>query len=237
MLITIAADILPFWVSDEPAVELWRIAKQSFVAVDGANQISIQASGFDGDFVKKTACTPDLNAHTLSIPQITDYSTTDAATPTGTYSRYAAAFYTPSGTFLREFEKLNDFSLVHTRNPTTWEQIEIDNDVPLDRFMNYRDFFLQQVGRMGWIGRELNDGEISPNVDNCDWLGTNNTTTQILNPAGFTNSRKGQRLSFIFGDAKTQYPTNQGNLTFGLGSILTVRYNGTSWLFESMIQQ
>ncbi len=237
MLIIIAADTLPFWVSDEPAVELWRIAKQSFVAVDGLNQVSIQASGFDGDFVKKTTCTPDLNAHTLAIPQITDYSTTDAATPTGTFSRYGAAFYTPDGTFICDFKKLNDYFLRHTNTPTTWEIVEIDNDVSVDRFMNYRDFFIAQTGRMGWVGRELNDGEISPNVDNCDWLGTNNTTPQVLNPAGFTNSRKGQRLSFIFGDAVTQYPTAQGNLSFGTGSILTIRYNGIAWLFESMIQQ
>src|SRR6266566_362139 len=237
MLITIASDILKYWDSPELAVELWIIAKQSFVAVDGVNQVSIQASGFEGDFKQRITCTPDLNAKTLSIPSAVLYSTTDAATPTGTFAKYGAKFYTPDGTSLADFGKLTDFFLTHTRMSTTWELVEIDNDVLINRFQNYRDFFISQTGRMGWVGRELDNGEISPNVDNCDWLGTNNTTPQVLNPAGFTNSRKGQRLSFIFGDAVTQYPTTQGNLSFGIGSILTVRYNGTAWLFESMIQQ
>lgn len=236
MLITIAADTLPNWNSTESAVELWIIDKQSYVAVDGASQISLQASGFDGDFVKKITCDVSV-PHAITIPSTTLYSTTDAANPTGTFSKKAAAFYTPDGTFLCDFKKLNDFFLTHTRTPTTWEQIEIDNDVPVNRFLNYRDFFLQQTGRMGWVGRELLDGEISPNVDNCDWLGTNNTTPQVLNPSGFTNAHKGQTLRFIFGDAVTQYPTSSGNLSFGVGSVLTIFYNGTIWLIQGIIQQ
>lgn len=237
MLNTIAADLLPNWDSDQPEVELWIIARESFVAVDGVNQISIQASGFDGDFKKRITCTPDLDAKTLSIPESQLYATTDSAMPTGTFATYCAQFFTPDGTFICEFKKLQSFFLDHTKPSTTWEQIEIYNDVAVNRFLNYRDFFISQTGRMGWVGRELTDGEISPNVDNCDWLGTNNSTPQVLNPSGFTNARKGQRLAIIFGDAVTQYPTAQGNLSFGVGSVLTLFYNGTTWLFAGIIQQ
>lgn len=220
---TISAYTLINWDSDEPLVELWIEVQTSFVALDGTVMQAGPACR------QRLTCTPDLNAKTLAIPSAVIKATTDAQGFRG--GTYRATFYTPAGTSIQAFHGLENFFVAPT-DPTKWSDMIVINLLRRSAFFDFKQLFLAQVGRLGWLGRDLVAQEAAPDISGLDWIRTNNTIPITLDSSAFLNPTIGQTLNIIFGDGVTKYHTATGDMQFGLDSVLEIYYTGVRWIIK-----
>lgn len=213
MQITVQSKTISGWHNTATAVELRIVSSTAFVSSDGT---LIQGS----PFYQSVTCTPDLTAHTLTIPSFTIWSTLDAldiTTALYTFTFYCGPVTAEPIVNLSFGNKLSIFIPV-SPTTTTLDQIEVANAaVPSTQFDV--DSVINQSISAWYAGVPFPDGETRPSIAGKQSFYTQNTVdTDIVDFVGPYN----QKVIWVFiGDSHTSIfgsPRNIGAfLQFGWG--------------------
>lgn len=123
-LVQINSEVIPNW-TRSGSVELWLWLNNNFIASDGTLLQSAAPEANDRIAIKKITCSVDTNAKTLTIPDIPNlYSTTDAID--NPFVDYSSAFYTPQGSFIKDYEGFESFQLPPLPSQD-WEDVRTNN--------------------------------------------------------------------------------------------------------------